>query len=87
MRFFRPLVSGVTYRRWVYLILGAALSVPYLLLAMIAMPSLMPFTTTVGWASLAGFVVTLAVLAATAFLPAVRVLEAAAVRELLAQPA
>ncbi|WP_409181766.1 sensor histidine kinase [Amycolatopsis sp. VS8301801F10] len=87
MRFFRPLVSGVTYRRWVYLILGAALSVPYLLLAMVAMPSLVPFATTMGWASLSGFVVMLVVLAATAFLPAVRVLEAAAVRELLAQPA
>ncbi|GAB3367688.1 sensor histidine kinase [Amycolatopsis echigonensis] len=87
MRFFRPLVSAVTYRRWVYLILGAALSVPYLLLAVVAMPSLMPFATTVGWASLVGFVVMLVVLAATAFLPAVRVLEAAAVRELLAQPA
>ncbi|WP_033292730.1 sensor histidine kinase [Amycolatopsis jejuensis] len=87
MRVLRPLVSGVTYRRWVYLILGGALSVPYLLFAAIAMPALTPFAGTRDWASVAGAVATVVVLAATAFLPAVRVLEAAAVRELLAQAA
>ncbi|WP_020658186.1 sensor histidine kinase [Amycolatopsis benzoatilytica] len=87
MRILRPLISGYTYRRWVYFILGAALSVPYLLFAMVAVPSVVPYSTTVSGAGLIGLIATVAVLAATAFLPAVRVLEAAAVRELLGQPA
>ncbi|MET7998002.1 histidine kinase [Amycolatopsis sp. NPDC005232] len=81
----RPVVSGVTYRRWVYLILGGAISVPYLLFAAVAVPSLVPFVTSLGWASALGAVVTVVVLGATSFLPAVRVLEAAAVRELLGE--
>ncbi|MEU4668313.1 histidine kinase [Amycolatopsis sp. NPDC023774] len=87
MRVLRPVVSRVTYRRWVYLILGGAISVPYLLFAAVVVPSLAPFVTSLRWASVVGVVVTVVVLAATSFLPAVRVLEAAAVRELLGQVA
>ncbi|WP_328458327.1 sensor histidine kinase [Amycolatopsis sp. NBC_00438] len=87
MRVLRPLVSRATYRRWVYLVLGGAISVPYLLFASVAVPSLLPFAATLERASLIGGLVTLLVVAGTAFLPAVHVLESTAVRELLDNPA
>ncbi|UOZ02603.1 sensor histidine kinase [Amycolatopsis sp. WQ 127309] len=87
MRVLRPLVSRATYRRWVYLVLGGAISVPYLLFAAVAVPSLLPFTTTLDRAAGIGGLVTLLVVAGTAFLPAVHVLESTAVRELLDNPA
>ncbi|MFD9896148.1 sensor histidine kinase [Amycolatopsis sp. NPDC059027] len=87
MRVFRPLVGGVTYRRWVYLILGGAISVPYLLFAAVAIPAVMPFTASEGAAFAIASAITVAVMVATSFLPAVRVLEVTAVRELLGDPA
>lgn len=87
VRVLRPLVSRATYRRWVYLVLGGAISVPYLLFAAVAVPSLLPFTTTLDRAAGIGGLVTLLVVAGTAFLPAVHVLESTAVRELLDNPA
>ncbi|WP_410591931.1 sensor histidine kinase [Amycolatopsis sp. lyj-23] len=86
MRILRPLTSKATYRRWVYLVLGGAISVPYLLFSAVAVPSLLPFVTTVARATVVGGLLTLAVVAATAFLPAVQVLESTAVRELLDDP-
>ncbi len=82
----RILTSKGTYRRWVYLVLGGAISVPYLLFSVVAVPALLPFVTTLGQATLVGGLLTLAALAGTAFLPAVHVLESAAVRELLDDP-
>ncbi|MEU0534629.1 sensor histidine kinase [Amycolatopsis tolypomycina] len=82
----RILTSKATYRRWVYLVLGGAISVPYLLFSAVAVPSLLPFVTTLERATLVGGLLTLAVLAGTAFLPAVHVLESTAVRELLDDP-
>ncbi|RSM39344.1 histidine kinase [Amycolatopsis balhimycina DSM 5908] len=86
MRVLRPLTSKATYRRWVYLVLGGAISVPYLLFAVVAVPSVLPFVTTLEQAMVAGGLLTLAVLAGTAFLPAVHVLESTAIRELLDDP-
>ena len=86
MRVLRPLTSKATYRRWVYLVLGGAISVPYLLFSAVAVPSLLPFVTTVERATVIGGLLTLVVLAGTAFLPAVHVLESTAVRELLDDP-
>ncbi len=86
VRVLRPLTSKATYRRWVYLVLGGAISVPYLLFSAVAVPSLLPFVTTLGRATLVGGLLTLVVLVATAFLPAVHVLESTAVRELLDDP-
>ncbi|WP_410669347.1 sensor histidine kinase [Amycolatopsis sp. cmx-4-68] len=86
MRVFAPLTSKATYRRWVYLVLGGAISVPYLLFSAVAVPSLLPFVTTLERATLVGGLLTLLVLAGTAFLPAVHVLESTAVRELLDDP-
>lgn len=82
----RILTSKATYRRWVYLVLGGAISVPYLLFSGVAVPALLPFVTTLERATLVGGLLTLAVLAGTAFLPAVHVLESTAVRELLDDP-
>lgn len=86
MRVLRPLTSKATYRRWVYLVLGGAISVPYLLFSAIAVPSLLPFVTTIERATVIGGGLTLLVLAGTAFLPAVHVLESTAIRELLDDP-
>ncbi|MFB9684135.1 sensor histidine kinase [Amycolatopsis plumensis] len=86
MRILRPLTSKATYRRWVYLVLGGAISVPYLLFAAVAVPALLPFVTTLEQATVVGGLLTLAVLGGTAFLPAVHVLESTAVRELLDDP-
>ncbi|WP_158890083.1 sensor histidine kinase [Amycolatopsis anabasis] len=81
-----PVVSRSTYRRWAYLILGGAMLVPYLLFAAVVLPFTLssPSTGQVLWA---GAVVALLVMAVTSFIPAVRVLEGAAVRELLDDPA
>jgi signal transduction histidine kinase len=86
VRVLRPLTSKATYRRWVYLVLGGAISVPYLLFSAIAVPSLLPFVTTLERATVIGGLLTLLVLAGTAFLPAVHVLESTAIRELLDDP-
>ncbi len=86
MRVLRPLTGKATYRRWVYLVLGGAISVPYLLFSAIAVPSVLPFVTTIERATVLGGGLTLLVLAGTAFLPAVHVLESTAVRELLDDP-
>lgn len=79
----------MTYRRWAYLIVGGALSVPYLVFAVAAVTvvsSVLFESSTVG-ALVVGGAVTLVVVVATSFLPVVRVLEAVAVRELLGDPA
>ncbi|GAB3725405.1 histidine kinase [Amycolatopsis oliviviridis] len=86
MRLFGPLVDRATYRRWVYFILGGALSVPYLLFAAIVVPSLLPLVVTLGRGIVIGMIVLVLVIIASSFLPAVRVLEGAAVRELLDDP-
>ncbi|MFJ8916807.1 sensor histidine kinase [Amycolatopsis sp. NPDC102389] len=86
MRFFGPLVDRATYRRWVYFILGGALSVPYILFAAIMVPSLLPLVVTMGRGVVIGMGAVVLVMIASSFLPAVRVLEGAAVRELLDDP-
>ncbi|WP_181777486.1 sensor histidine kinase [Amycolatopsis pittospori] len=86
MRLFGPLVDRATYRRWVYFILGGALSVPYLLFAAIVVPSLLPLVVTVGRGVVIALITVVLVMVGSSFLPAVRVLEGAAVRELLDDP-
>ncbi|QBQ60202.1 histidine kinase [Saccharomonospora xinjiangensis] len=75
-----------TYRRWVYFILGGALFVPFLLFGAVLVPSVVPLASTLWGALLIGGSAATLVLAAVAFLPAVRVLEGTAVRELLDDP-
>ncbi|KZB79518.1 sensor histidine kinase [Amycolatopsis regifaucium] len=86
MRLFGPLTDRATYRRWVYFILGGALSVPYLLFAAIVVPSLLPLVVTMERGIVIGLITVVLVMIASSFLPAVRVLEGAAVRELLDDP-
>jgi signal transduction histidine kinase len=80
---FGPVVRPSTYRRWVYLILGGAVLVPFMLLASIALPSALPagMPTLLIIALVVVLVVGVAVLAS--FIPAVRVIEGTAARELL----
>ncbi len=79
------LVRPSTYRRWVFLILGGAVLVPFVLLAMMVLPALLP--EAVGRRPLLMVVVTLAIVFAAmvvmSFIPAVRVIEGTAARELL----
>ncbi|EHR51487.1 signal transduction histidine kinase [Saccharomonospora marina XMU15] len=85
-RLLGSVVSRTTYRRWTYLILGGALLVPYALFGAVLLPSVVPLAATLPGALAIGGTAALVVLVATSFLPAVRVLEGTAVRELLADP-
>lgn len=75
-----------TYRRWTYFILGGALAAPFVLFGAVFVPSVVPLAATLPTAVLIGGGVALLALVLVAFLPAVRVLEGAAVRELLDDP-
>ena len=80
-----PVIRPSTYRRWVFLILGGAVLVPFMLVAGMIIPSLMPAmvqeqVTVVVALSL---VVVLGVMVLISFIPAVRVIEGTAARELL----
>jgi signal transduction histidine kinase len=85
-RLVAPFTGRATYRRWTYLILGGALLVPYLLFATLIVPSVLPIAADPAQALVIGTLLMVAVLAATSLIPAVRVLEGAAVRELLDDP-
>lgn len=85
-RILAPVVSPTTYRRWTYLILGGALLVPYALFGAVLVPSVVPWAASLPGALGIGGTSALVVLVATSFLPAVRVLEGTAVRELLDDP-
>ncbi|TDP92130.1 sensor histidine kinase [Labedaea rhizosphaerae] len=85
---FGPLTDPSTYRRWVYLILGGALFVPFVLIGMVVVPTILPASTpSNGWFWLIALVAVLGALVGCAFVPAlapaVRVVEVTAVRELL----
>ncbi|WP_370942478.1 sensor histidine kinase [Amycolatopsis sp. cg5] len=86
MRILGPVLDRATYRRWTYFILGGALLVPYLLLASVLAPSLLPVVTSFGYALPIGGGLALVVMAASSLIPAVRVLEGAAIREMLDDP-
>ncbi|GAB1512972.1 sensor histidine kinase [Actinophytocola sp. KF-1] len=80
-----PVIRPSTYRRWVYLILGGAVLVPFMLIAGMVLPSLMPAafqdeTTLVVALSL---VLVVGVMGLMSLIPAVRVIEGTAARELL----
>jgi signal transduction histidine kinase len=82
---FGPVIRPSTYRRWVYLILGGAVLVPFMLLAALVLPMVLP--EALARDPLVAIVLTVAVLVAAmvvaSFVPAVRVIEATAARELL----
>jgi signal transduction histidine kinase len=88
-RVFGPVRRKLTYRRWTYLVLGATLVVPFTIAAAAIVPPVLnlvlpgdvatdSFVVGVGMV-----VVVLGVAAATSFIPAVRVVEGTAARELL----
>jgi signal transduction histidine kinase len=78
---FAPLVSGSTYRRWVHLLLGGVLMLPYLLLGVAFTQLLRSETPAV--LSLLLLAVTAVIVGAPAFLRATRTLETVAARSLL----
>jgi signal transduction histidine kinase len=85
----RPVTGGITYRRWAYLILGGALLVPYVLAGSVLLPlALIRVQYLFGSATYVLLVLLcIAILmVATSFIPAVRTVEGAAVRELLGGP-
>jgi signal transduction histidine kinase len=88
-RVFGPVRRKLTYRRWTYLVLGATLVVPFTIAAAAIVPPVLNLvlpgdvatdSVVVGVGML---VVVLGVAAATSFIPAVRVVEGTAARELL----
>ncbi|PXY29658.1 sensor histidine kinase [Prauserella flavalba] len=86
-RILGPVTSRSTYRRLVFLVLGGALSAPYVLFGAVVVPSVLPLSTDdLASAFLLGGIGALVVLAATSLLPPVRALELAAIRELLDDP-
>lgn len=80
-----PVIRPSTYRRWVFLILGGAVLVPFMLIAGMVLPSLMPAAfqdETVLVVGLA-LVLVVGVMLLMSLIPAVRVIEGTAARELL----
>jgi signal transduction histidine kinase len=80
-----PVIRPSTYRRWVFLILGGAVLVPFMLLAGMVLPSLMPSMAQnqVGLVIALSLVLVIGVMVLMSFIPAVRVIEGTAARELL----
>src|SRR5882757_10089756 len=80
-----PVIRRSPYRRWVHLILGGAVLVPFVLLVALVVPSIMPGfiqdepLLVVG----ASLVLVFGAMVLTALVPAVRVIEGTAARELL----
>jgi signal transduction histidine kinase len=84
------LIARTTWRRWAYLVVGGALLIPYWLLSMTVMPSLVrtmigetPGPLLLGTATL---LVPIPAVFVTGLVPAVRVLEGTAVKELVGGP-
>lgn len=84
---FGPVVRPDTYRRWVFLILGGAVLVPFMLIAGMVLPSLMPAFLQRQPLIVVGLslVVVVGVMVLMSFIPSVRVIEGTAARELLGE--
>lgn len=82
---FSPVIRPSSYRRWVYLILGGAVLVPFMLIAGMILPSLMPaaFRDEPVLVTALSLVVVIGVMLLMSLIPAVRVIEGTAARELL----
>jgi signal transduction histidine kinase len=81
----RPLIAPATWRRWCYLILGGALLTPYLIVSQVVAGLLHHGRAPViyGGLTVAALIVPMVV---TGLVPAVRVMEGTAARELLGAP-
>lgn len=82
---FGPVVRASTYRRWVFLILGGAVLVPFLLLASVVLPSIMPSGAHPAVIITLMLVLVFGVAIAVSMVPVVRVIETIAARELLGE--
>ncbi|HEV7936051.1 MAG TPA: histidine kinase [Actinomadura sp.] len=86
----RPLIARSTWRRWAYLVGGGALLLPYFILSMALMSGIGPAgrddVTGALLSALFVLVIPLPAVFVTGLVPAVRVLEGTAVRELVGGP-
>jgi signal transduction histidine kinase len=82
-RLLRLLVAPATWRRWCYLILGGALLTPYLIASMVVAGLFEKSAVLYGGLTLVALIVPMVV---TGLVPAVRVMEGTAARELLGAP-
>ena len=83
----RPLVWAVTWRRWVYLVLGGAILVPYAFAAAYPLSIAVDRNGAVSVAALAGTIaLVLVAVAITSLLEAVRQVEVVAAKQLLRGP-
>lgn len=82
-----PVIRPSTYRRWVFLILGGAVLVPFVLLAGMMLPSLLPTLLQQEVVLVVGMslVLVIGVMVLMSFIPSVRFIEGAAARELLGE--
>ena len=80
---FGPVVDAATYRRWVYLILGGAVLVPFVLLASIVPSALLTSNTPPLLIIVVILALVIGVAVAVSMVPFVRVIEGMAARELL----
>lgn len=82
---FGPVIRRSTYRRWVHLILGGAVLVPFVLLVAMVVPSIMPGFVRAEPLLVIGasLVLVFGTMVLMALIPAVRVIEGTAARELL----
>jgi signal transduction histidine kinase len=80
-----PVIRPSTYRRWAYLILGGAVLVPFVMLSTILLPPVLPpvIQNQPLFVLAISTVVVLSVMVVISFLPAVKVIEGTAARELL----
>jgi len=80
-----PVIRPSTYRRWAYLILGGAVLVPFVMLSTILLPPVLPpvIQSQPLFVLAISTVVVLSVMVVISFLPAVKVIEGTAARELL----
>jgi signal transduction histidine kinase len=80
-----PVIRPSTYRRWVFQILGGAVLVPFMLIAGMVLPSLMPAAFQDETLLVVGLslVLVVGVMLLMSLIPAVRVIEGTAARELL----
>ncbi|WP_017558741.1 sensor histidine kinase [Nocardiopsis baichengensis] len=83
-----PFVSARTYTRWVYLVLGGALFMPFFIGVLVLISLLSPWTPEEGFGvpGLAGTLVAAALGGLTGFLPGVHALQAQIARSLLGGP-
>jgi signal transduction histidine kinase len=84
-RALRPLIARSTWRRWAYLVAGGALLLPYWILSSMVVPQIIPYQGDLAalYIGLPALLLPVPAVFVTGLVPAVRVLEGTAARELV----